>query len=424
MRSTSLRQDAIFAMIISSMMMMTPVYRYTCAAALTSTMFPFVSSSTSPIKTSSSSLFSTKNENVHDAVQELNKLELFYNNNNANRKNTAEAPTIWKSKEEASNFVDNNIDTVMFDCDGVLYQTSNAIPGASECIKGLLNKGKKVLFVTNNAGVNRRELKEKLSKLLNISDDLSSDMMVSSSYSCAQYLKQHLLVPSPSSSTPTPISKPRVHVIGSSGLCEEIANTGFEVSGGPCSTLPASMDRNELANYNFDEQSIDAIAVGHDTEFTFRKLAIANNLLLRNPKALFVATNEDSFDLVLGNDGSSADVESNILHIPGNGCVVKALEHCSRRKAINVGKPNKYLADLIFSNINNSDVPVDPSRCLFVGDRLDTDIRFGNENGMKSLLVMTGVTTAQKMIDLQATQGTEEEPLPQYILPHVGMLFS
>lgn len=110
-------------------------------------------------------------------------------------------------------------------------------------------------------------------------------------------------------------------------------------------------------------------------------------------------------DLV-GNDGR---------HIPGNGAAVKALEYCSRRESINVGKPSNTLAKLIAKEHG-----LDPKRCLFVGDRLDTDIRFGNENGMKSLLVMTGVTTAKTLEGLGG--GSDEEPLPHFILPHVGML--
>jgi hypothetical protein len=39
---------------------------------------------------------------------------------------------------------------------------------------------------------------------------------------------------------------------------------------------------------------------------------------------------------------------------------------------------------------------------------------------MKSMLVMTGVTTAESMEDLG--NGTEEEPLPDFIVPYVGMM--
>ena len=369
----------------------------------------------------------------HEAKEQLKILQTHYNTilrkqqqSSPSSPPTINVPEFWTDDTDTdingvTNYIEQNIDNILFDCDGVLYRTLDVCPGASYCISRLMEMGKTVLFVTNNAGVNRRELRVKLNKLLFNSSEvdaslapLSDEQMISSSYSSAQYLEQHL----PNGG--------RVHVIGSSGLMEEITNHGFICSGGPgSSSSPSSMTRQELADYDFPENPIDAVVVGHDTSFDFRKLSIANNLLLQNPEALFVATNEDSFDLV-GDNGDR--------HIPGNGCVVKALEHCSRRKAINVGKPSQYLAQLIFSGTddsstvsNNDDsgskprmMTLDPSRSLFVGDRLDTDIRFGNENGMKSLLVLTGVTTAKTMIDLG--EGTEEEPLPHFIAPYIGLL--
>ncbi|KAL3931731.1 MAG: hypothetical protein SGBAC_011174 [Bacillariaceae sp.] len=302
-------------------------------------------------------------------------------------------PTIWKSREEASEFVTENIDTVLFDCDGVLYRTQEACPGAKEALLRLESMGKKILFVTNNAGVNRQGLRKKLSKVLDI-PSLTEDQMVSSSYSSARYLVEQL---KPGS---------RIFVIGSAELRAEVESAGFTITNLPDDlSSSASMDREELEDYEFNEGPIDAIVIGHDTQFTFRKLSIANNLLLQNPDALLVATNHDSFDIV-GSDNR---------HIPGNGCVVKAVEYCSGRQSINVGKPSKMLSDLIAKEHD-----LDPTRCLFIGDRLDTDIRFGNENGMKSLLVMSGVTTAEKL--RQLGKGTTEEPLPHYVLPHVGML--
>jgi phosphoglycolate phosphatase len=325
-------------------------------------------------------------------------------------------PTIWQNREDASQFIRDEIDTVLFDCDGVLYRTLDACPGAKECIEGLLRMGKSVLFVTNNAGVNRRELRDKLVTVLGI-ESLTSEQMVSSSYSAARYLQQQFLrndKDDDSATSRRPIQQqqlqdpPRVHVIGSSGLCEELTTTGgFHVSGGPSGVgVPTSMTRQELADYPFDEHPIDALVVGHDVEMNFRKLSIADNLLLRNPNALFIATNKDSFDLV-GTD---------CRHIPGNGATVVALEYASRKKATNVGKPSRTL----FNLIQQEHRITDPSRCLFVGDRLDTDIRFGKETGMKSLLVLTGVTTADMMEAL--ADGTTEEPLPDFIAPYVGLL--
>eukprot|EP00536_Pseudo-nitzschia_multiseries_P006144 jgi/Psemu1/192430/e_gw1.127.77.1 len=317
-------------------------------------------------------------------------------------------PTVWRSRSEAATYVRDSIDTVLFDCDGVLYRTTSLCPGASDCIRELMDThGKRVLFVTNNAGVNRHELREKLSRLLQI-DHLKNDQMISSSYSSAQYLRGELLA-GRSNSRP-----PRVHVIGSTGLCEELVAAGFNVTTGSA--------------FDFERfHPIDALVVGHDTDLNFRKLCIADNLLLRNPQALFVATNRDSFDVV---DGDDSD-DNQRRHIIGNGATVAALEYSSKRTAINVGKPSKQLFELIRDHGSDSNGETqnenqdnnmfhDPSRCLFVGDRLDTDIRFGKDNGMKSLLVMTGVTTAETIEEL--ANGTVEEPLPDFIVPYVGML--
>jgi 4-nitrophenyl phosphatase len=307
----------------------------------------------------------------------------------------SDSPLLWHSKEDASSFVQKNIDAILFDCDGVLYRTPDPIPGAAECLRNLMAANKKVLFVTNNAGVSREQLRIKLSDTLGI-DGLTEDQMISSSYAAAQYLNAAF--------ESNKCANQRVHVIGSSGLCQELQNYGFNVSGGP-SLDKAEMTRQELAEYPFFEDPIDAVVVGHDVDFTFRKLAIANNLMLRNPEAIFVATNRDSFDLV-GADGR---------HIPGNGCVVAALEHCSGRSAINVGKPSPELLNVIMQ-----DHALDVGRTLFVGDRLDTDIKFGVDTGMITALVMTGVTSAKTISGL--AKGESGEALPHAILSHVGKL--
>lgn len=326
--------------------------------------------------------------------QEANEQLDYWNQHCMNSENSSTAPVaVWSSRQEASDFVDENIDAILFDCDGVLYRGLDVTPNAPECIARLLEKNKKLFFVTNNAGQNRQELRDKLARILDC-PQLTNEQMISSSYSCAQYLKEQLQE-----------KGKQVHVIGTQGLCDELTATGFQVSGGP-SEERAGMNREELAAYNFHElDPVDAVVVGLDTDFNYRKLCIANVLLQRNPNALFVATNEDAFDLV------GADAR----HLPGNGALVKALEHSSQRKAVNVGKPSSVLAELIQRQHG-----LDASRTMMVGDRLDTDIRFGIEGGMLSSLVLTGCVTAQDLIALG--KGTREEPLPNVILPYMGLL--
>jgi hypothetical protein len=51
-----------------------------------------------------------------------------------------------------------------------------------------------------------------------------------------------------------------VHVIGTSGLCEEFQSAGFDISGGPDIIGTACcMLRDELAAYPFPEGEIDAM---------------------------------------------------------------------------------------------------------------------------------------------------------------------
>jgi len=41
---------------------------------------------------------------------------------------------------------------------------------------------------------------------------------------------------------------------------------------------------------------------------------------------------------------------------------------------------------------------MDRSRICMVGDRLDTDIMFGLNNGLKTCLVLSGVTSEEKLL--------------------------
>lgn len=225
-------------------------------------------------------------------------------------------PRLLQTREQVATLLEG-VDTVLFDCDGVLYRSPDPVPGAAGSVRSLLRAGKRVFFVTNNAGANRRQLRDKLTSLLGLEPDLlTEDMMVGSSHSCAQYLRRELLDQKGSG---------KVFVIGSEGLCEELRQTGFEVCrADPDDDGRASMSREELAAYDFAPlHPVDAVVVGHDTGFSFRKLCVANVLLQWNPGALLVATNRDAFDLV-GADGR---------HIPGNGSLVRSVR-IQRRGAV------------------------------------------------------------------------------------------
>jgi ribonucleotide monophosphatase NagD (HAD superfamily) len=174
------------------------------------------------------------------------------------------------------------------------------------------------MFVTNNGAVSRPQLREKITNFLELDVDLlTDDMMVGSAYSCAQYLRRQ----NGNVANDDSVQCRKVFCIGSEGLCNELERTGFTVVHAN-DEANSFMSRDDLAGYDFNSLlnsdrnvDVDAVVIGHDTDFTYRKLSIATVLLQWNPQALLVATNLDAYDLT-GPDGR---------HIPGNGALVKAV---------------------------------------------------------------------------------------------------
>ncbi|KAL7468213.1 hypothetical protein ACHAXS_008439 [Conticribra weissflogii] len=348
----------------------------------------------------------------HESILEMGKVVNFFNTLTSS--SIRVKPTLLKDQDQVSAHLNKtlNIQNYLFDCDGVLYRGADPMPEVSESIQSLMNNGKKVFFVTNNAGSSRSELKRKLEKVLHCPDGmLSEEMMIGSAYVAAKYLQSRLMGNKDVGNDKT---SPRVHVIGTAGLCHEIQSAGFNVSGGPDpeGTSPG-MSREDLAAYSFPEVEgklsesgkIHAVVIGLDNDFNYRKLCIATVLLQHNPQAILVATNLDAFDLV----GSDA------RHLPGNGALVRAVEAASGRDAINVGKPSRLLAQLILEKFN-----LKAEETIMIGDRLDTDIKFGNDGGMKTGLVLTGCAN-EASIENAVIVG-DQSAIPTLIFPHVGMI--
>jgi len=339
------------------------------------------------------------------------------NNNNNNNNNNLLFPNVFTDSHDICNYIDTHFDTILFDCDGVLYRdSSHIIPHSISMLHYWIEiKNKTILFVTNNAGQSRQDLLLKLSKLFHLSPStyFSIRHMITSGYSAAKYLSfLSITTHTPSHTIPHNINMYQyIHVIGEDALRTEFQEMGFILVEHDDSTSSTSMTRDELASYPFHKvHRMDALVVGLDTRFNYRKLCIATGLLQRFPNALFIATNEDSYDVV-GKDN---------YHLPGNGCIISALECASQRKAINVGKPTRILVDLLIQEHS-----MNVHRTLMVGDRLDTDIQLGYEGGMTSALVFTGCTTADTLRDIleQATMNVEYRKwIPHMVLPHVGIM--
>jgi len=108
----------------------------------------------------------------------------------------------------------NSFDTVMTDCDGVLWVGSEPIRGSPEIINRFRELGKRVFYVTNNSTKHRKEYKAKVDKL---GFGGSLDEIIGTAYLAATFLEQIQFDKSK-----------MVYVVGSTGITQELDDVGIK----------------------------------------------------------------------------------------------------------------------------------------------------------------------------------------------------
>jgi hypothetical protein len=88
---------------------------------------------------------------------------------------------------------------------------------------------------------------------------------------------------------------------------------------------------------------------------------------------------------------------------PGNGTLVSAVHTAVGRMPVTAGKPETPIFHAAVERFG-------AQKPLFIGDRLDTDIRGANRVGMDSVLVLTGIDGAKQVLAATA------EDRPTYIV--------
>ncbi|KAL0979286.1 hypothetical protein UPYG_G00183210 [Umbra pygmaea] len=216
------------------------------------------------------------------------------------------------------------------------------------------------------------------------------EQIFSSSYCSALYLRDVAKV------------RGKVFVIGREGLRNELREAGIHLNTDEDDEPGATIFNCTLAS------DVKAVLVGHDDKFTFLKLAKAS-CYLRDPDCLFLATDADPWHLLK---------DERIL--PGSGCLTAALEAASGRKAIVIGKPSPFMFECISSQFR-----VDPAQCLMVGDRLETDMVFGANCGLDTMLTLTGISqmkTAQEYKD--SDRSSNHRFVPDYVVDSIADFLS
>lgn len=257
----------------------------------------------------------------------------------------------------------SNVGGLIIDMDGVLWLGNNPIAGLATFFSTLREISIPFVLATNNASLTRQQY---IDKLATMGVTLKADEILTSSMATASYLAQH-----------QPEDKRRVFVIGEDGLREPLIEQGF--------TLTDLYQVNQNDG-NREKQGADVVVVGLDRQLSWDKLATAT--LNINAGAQFFATNAD------------VTLPTERGDVMGNGGVVVALEAATGAKATSIGKPEPILYQQALATLGTG-----LDETIAIGDRLNTDILGAINTGIRSILVLTGISTLRELteIDYQPT---------------------
>ena len=229
---------------------------------------------------------------------------------------------------------------VLLDMDGVLWRGPDPILDVSKLFTCINTHNLSAFCITNNS---TRTVDYHLGLLNKYGVNLDEKQVITSAEATADYL-----------ATKHPAGG-SVYVVGEQGLVEALQKKDFFHVENPL------------------DEKILAVAAGLDRGLTYEKIEYAAGLI--NQGIPFIGTNPDI--TIPTPDGIA----------PGAGVIIKAIETASGTSAEIIGKPKKYLFNLALQRAGCS-----PDEAIMIGDRLETDIAGAQNLGMRTGLVLSGVT--------------------------------
>jgi phosphoglycolate/pyridoxal phosphate phosphatase family enzyme len=227
----------------------------------------------------------------------------------------------------------------VFDLDGTVYLGDALLPGARRTVETLRAMGSRVVFLSNKPLQTRADY---AAKLTHLGIPTSPDEVINSSWVLVRWLEREA-------------PGVALFVIGEPPLLAELRAAGFHLT-------------EQAAEVEF-------VVASFDRAFDYRKLQIAFDAI--RARARFVATNADRY------------CPTPTGGLPDAAAIIGAIEGCTGKSVeVVVGKPSPITARAILDRLQ-----LPASECIIVGDRLETDILMGQEAGMATGVVLTGVTT-------------------------------
>ncbi|XP_045769498.1 phosphoglycolate phosphatase 2-like [Maniola jurtina] len=256
----------------------------------------------------------------------------------------------------------SSFDHVFSDCDGVIWETNNAFPGAGKFFELMKRLGKTVHFVSNNS-LRSRENYEAKFKSADIDDGF--EHLTIPSTAIAEYLKSVKF-----DKTVYCVACPETVVV--------LKSHGFKCKEGPD---VGTYYYGDYIDYLTDDEEIGAVVFDSDFKVNLPKLYKALTYL-RRPEVLFISGATDKY----------VPLKAGVLTL-GTGLFTEIASQESKREPILLGKPGKTFGEFAMKRAGVSD----PSRVLFIGDMIEQDVGLGRATGFKTLLVLTNKTKEEMM---------------------------
>ncbi len=235
----------------------------------------------------------------------------------------------------------DDLKLVLFDLDGTVYLSGKLIPGAKRFLSHLRKKGIAYGFMTNNSSLGPGDY---LRKLQAIGLDVKLENVITSAEASVLMLEDFDIASD-------------IFVLGTKAFKRYLAKRG----------------------YRHCPETAQAVLVGFDTELKFDTLCQAVRLIIRGRD--YFASHPDV--VCPSSDGVLVDA----------GSIIAAVKTATgiKPKAI-AGKPNRWIVKLACRKF-----AVKPKNIMIIGDRLQTDIMMANRYGMRSALVLSGVTNKSEL---------------------------
>ncbi len=262
----------------------------------------------------------------------------------------------------------NNIRALIIDMDGVLWHGTQAIPGLVEFFQTLDELQIRYILATNNASLTPQQYVTKLAKM---GVTVAQNQILTSGIATALYLSEQV-----------DPAQTRVFVVGEDGATQPLLERGFTLTG-----LYEVNNSDEPA-----QKGADFVVCGKDETLTWAKLATATLNIRAGAK--FIGTNADT----------TLPTEHGITH--GNGAILAALEVATDITPTIIGKPEPIIYQQALTLLGTS-----PEETVALGDRLETDILGAVRTGIRSIMVLTGVSSVADLKD--------SDYQPTWVLPDI-----